>query len=920
MVKPLVSVIIPIYNIEKYLEDAIKSVIDQNVDFESSIELILVDDGSTDGSRDIAQHYLRKYPNNIIFIHQKNSGVSRARNRGFSRASGKYIHFFDGDDKLSKNFYQDMIAFLNTHKQVDFVASKLMFFDEIIDSHPLNYKFKKTKVIELADDPDNPILHVISCVFRKESIERFKFDESLSIAEDVKFLSDVLVLNARYGVVNSVTYHYRKRTNTTSAIGGKEKNRDYYLAVPDRAYGHMLDSWQGRSDLIVPIEYTVMYDISYRLAQREQTILSKKEEDAYKENIYSIAARCSDEVIISSTALSIHQKIHLLRKKHGSSFEKKLHTQSGVLYFNNRVLYNFADSAVFLDLLNEEKDGKYTVEGYIEGLTNITQASYFLQTSEGVNEELSFTPRMQREESFLGDTYHNGGAFKVCLPVASNTRLQFIINTTDTSTGISLATGRYTRLGSLKFSYRRDKTRLFRRVPAGLQSYAYSYKKHLLFELLFLINILLDWRIGAAIKQLNKLRSRNLVHLNAKTKLFEILKPGLVVAEAIVKAPVSVVLRIAYYVYVKSERSRRIWIVSDRGMAAGDNGESFFKYAVSVHDPDVNIFFALSKRSKDFKRLSDIGQVLNYASFSYKLHFLLSEKIISSHADIEVTNPFLRQIDHFVDMFTFDFIFLQHGIIRNNLSGWLNRYEKNIALFVTSAKSEYDSLFTYPYYYSKEQVILSGLPRYDELESDTMKKIIIAPTYRNNLLRLNTDKYGERPYDAQFKHSDYFKFYNNLINDPNLLSNMKNAGIKGELYIHPNFSAQTSDFKGNKFFTVKSYPYDYRKAIAEGALLVTDYSSIVFDFAYLYKPVIYSQFDSDIFYSTHSYSRGDFFIDERDGFGVVCNDYSSLIEAIENSIRDNFKVEDIYEQRIRSFFYKFDKRNNKRIYDRIMEL
>ncbi len=92
-----VSVIIPVYNCIKYLEKAIKSVISQT-EF-NSIELILVDDGSSDGSERICDEYSAKYPN-LIAIHQINSGVSVARNMGISSAKGEYIAFLDSDDDI----------------------------------------------------------------------------------------------------------------------------------------------------------------------------------------------------------------------------------------------------------------------------------------------------------------------------------------------------------------------------------------------------------------------------------------------------------------------------------------------------------------------------------------------------------------------------------------------------------------------------------------------------------------------------------------------------------------------------------------------------------------------------------------------------------------------------------------------------
>lgn len=89
-----VSVIIPIWNVEDYLAEAVDSVINQTCGFEENIELILVNDGSPDNCGEICRGYLERYPENIIYIEQENRGLSAARNAALEKATGEYIAFF----------------------------------------------------------------------------------------------------------------------------------------------------------------------------------------------------------------------------------------------------------------------------------------------------------------------------------------------------------------------------------------------------------------------------------------------------------------------------------------------------------------------------------------------------------------------------------------------------------------------------------------------------------------------------------------------------------------------------------------------------------------------------------------------------------------------------------------------------------
>ncbi|WP_205757046.1 glycosyltransferase family 2 protein, partial [Macrococcoides caseolyticum] len=117
------SIIMPIYNVEKYLEEAILSVVNQTIGFEDNIQLVLVNDETPDNSVSIIKKYQSLYPENVVFVDKKNGGVSSARNAGIEAATGEYIQCLDPDDMLSENTLEAVYQFFDEKKaEIDLVA------------------------------------------------------------------------------------------------------------------------------------------------------------------------------------------------------------------------------------------------------------------------------------------------------------------------------------------------------------------------------------------------------------------------------------------------------------------------------------------------------------------------------------------------------------------------------------------------------------------------------------------------------------------------------------------------------------------------------------------------------------------------------------------------------------------------------
>ena len=398
------------------------------------------------------------------------------------------------------------------------------------------------------------------------------------------------------------------------------------------------------------------------------------------------------------------------------------------------------------------------------------------------------------------------------------------------------------------------------------------------------------------------------------------LKRELLLDRRIVKKSGKMSLAVYRLLAVLKKRFKKhpVWIVSDRDNAGGDNGEALFRY-LAEHEKDAKVYFAIDPGCKDYSRIRTEGRVLKLNSFRYKLNFLAADKILSSQTGEWVTNAFGDDRKYMKSLYDFDYCFLQHGITLNDISSWFEDYKRDIAFFGTAARREYEAVSRFGFCCNEETVNLTGFPRFDYLTDDSEKKIVFLPTWRRNIAGETVPGTAHRYYSESFKDSDYCKYYNALINDERLVKCLSENGYTGELYIHPAFSVQARDFTGNDVIRVREGVADYNKLMRENSLLITDYSSVVFDFAYLKSPVVYTQFDVEEFLSGHHCSEG-YFDYEKDGFGPVATDLESTVDEIIKAIDSGCIMADKYRERVDGFFAFTDKNNCERVYKAIKAL
>ena len=368
--------------------------------------------------------------------------------------------------------------------------------------------------------------------------------------------------------------------------------------------------------------------------------------------------------------------------------------------------------------------------------------------------------------------------------------------------------------------------------------------------------------------------------------------------------------------FAKAIKRKKIILISDRLFKADDNGEAFFKYIVSQED--VVSYFVIHGKSSDYERLKKIGNVVEAMSIKHKFLHLLSDCLISSHTDRWFRNPFGKSAYLYKDILSKkDFVFLQHGVISNDLSRWFSKSKTFIKGFITSLPREYKSILDGDYNYSENEVWLTGLPRFDYLENEDEKIITFLPTWRKWLAKNFEEKKGTWNVFSNFSESNYVKSYNRLINNEKLKQKAKELGYRIKFKMHPAFTGYEKQFAFEDDTVLLDTNISYNEIYRKSKLIVTDYSSSIYDFVYMNKPIVYYQFDSEEFFSgKHSYTKGDFDY-ERDGFGEVCYDEETIVELLIEYMESDCKLKNKYSERIEKAFAFRDKNNCKRIYKNI---
>jgi CDP-glycerol glycerophosphotransferase (TagB/SpsB family) len=369
---------------------------------------------------------------------------------------------------------------------------------------------------------------------------------------------------------------------------------------------------------------------------------------------------------------------------------------------------------------------------------------------------------------------------------------------------------------------------------------------------------------------------------------------------------------ISAYFGAKFLKTKDVWLMGETGVDAKDNGFAFFRYLRS-HHKKINAVYYISGDSNARKKVKEIGPIVETNSFRHKILFLKAKYILSTHDGYSI--PFFganwREFKMIYGWLTprKKFVFLSHGVNKDDTTGNANYNRTRFDYHVTTTEDEFKEMSDSKYGYPQGNIIKTGFSRYDYLVRNDVsdKNIVYMPTWRYYLADVS---------DKEFSESKYFRKMYSLMHNEKLLDFLAKKKVSF-YFFPPHHEIQKRihlfDLQNTGITVIDTEESDFSRIVSNSSMMITDFSSVIFDFAYLYKRTAYYQFDTDE-YRSGQYKEG-YFDYERDGFGPIITKESSLVQEIIQATNNNFKLETKYENRIRKTFGQTDNKNSERLFN-----
>lgn len=382
---PVFSLVAAAYNVASYIDEFFASIIAQTYGV-AGVELIVVNDGSTDETGFIIDQWVKRYPKLIRCIHQENGGVAAARNAGMAVAKGVWIGFPDPDDILHPDYLAQLAQVIDpADTQVALVANLIRYVEETrayTDTHPMRYRFKKGVVSRPVHKTRDMILQSVShAVFRRASIvaHQIRFDQRVRPTFEDGHFANVLLVHEAARIISFVpdaVYFYRKRAALSSAVDGSRDDPRWYTTQIETGYLSLIALAQkvhGHVPVFIQVNcvYSMLWRFRYLVDYPDRAaILDDPSQAALCRNLELIFAHVAQDVIVQFRCAEVH-KVALLAR-YGKGRRDPLRIQP-VHLSDNLYEFHWCAAPDEASLMTAMRNGKP-----VQGLAPTQKLSFFL--------------------------------------------------------------------------------------------------------------------------------------------------------------------------------------------------------------------------------------------------------------------------------------------------------------------------------------------------------------------------------------------------------------------------------------------------------------------------------------------------------------------------------------------------------------
>lgn len=865
-----ISIIIPVFNKADSLHKCFQTL--ENQQGQCSFEAIFIDDGSTDASNDLCKAFVSSH-SWARLITQKNQGVSSARNVGIDSSTGKYLLFLDADDSLSDKAIAHLVDFFNLHyEEIDVVSYPIVYVDSKNREtrHAREQWLNEDGVYELNEYPYIAQTTMNVCV--KNRFEKnIHFEKNIKMGEDQIYITNNLYRHSRIGTCTTALYYY---TRDGSGMSTKRNNPLYAFDDMVTLFTKLTEIAKLNSRMSEYAYQIIIYNIAWRL-KSNMLFPFHLEGDALshaKQKLYSLIEMIPFNSIITSPFMNNYHKGYLLKEfLHFDACKYIDFSNETTMCFDEEHCWTVQKPKIVITkaLL---RDSFLHIEGRI-----ISPAFIFIQkpqlfySSEGKIKECSLS---KSSFDYSGSKVKTAKCWtiRIIVPATTFTTYNFFLKTQFGNTdNVSI-----TLKNAFRFNARKESGALY--FPDFVVS-----------------------------------KSDNCIQLSKKT----IRNSFKEFIHGFKRDKTAWLKRIALKSFRFLYRKEEIWLYSDLPTSQiGGNALIQLEHDLKKND-SVKRFYITSDIDSFIQQHPALRH--NVIQRGSKKHFfmaLTARIILASYLERFTFLPFKKRTYSSLGDIAGDqwYIYLQHGILHAHLP-WYYSFDRIIfdKEIVSSAFEETNLLTNYSF--PKSALIQSGMPRFDTLRliKPSCKKILYVPSWRNYLIAGTGAK--RIPTDEALLTSSFYEGFNQTLKNKTLLDLLEQYDYQLDVKLHPNFKCYEHLIDINSArvhnITTSINENDY-------SIVITDFSSYVFDFVYKGCSIIYYLPDYIEFNAGLNHYR-ELDLPLEKGFGPFCKSGEELIKELENLLKKNSSNK-IYQDRINDFFFYRDNCNSERLYNDLKQL